>query len=149
MGWSAACSTDTQTAADSLPKKRFLLRLCRGASSSASTGKIDPYSVDDYLAHADTRLAGAQVRRPARGHREIEKSACARRAASHRAEVAFMPPNPGDKHYVICNADEGDPGAFMDRRCWKATLTLCRSMIIAAYAIGADSGQWTLRLRAA
>ena len=30
-----------------------------------------------------------------------------------------------NQKYVICNGDEGDPGAFMDRRCWKATLIVC------------------------
>ena len=32
----------------------------------------------------------------------------------------FCRKSPGDEKYVICNADEGDPGAFMDRACWRA-----------------------------
>ena len=30
---------------------------------------------------------------------------------------------PGPEKYLICNADEGDPGAFMDRACWRASRT--------------------------
>jgi NADH-quinone oxidoreductase subunit F len=47
----------------------------------------------------------------------------------------------GDKKYVICNADEGDPGAFMDRSILEGdTFSVLEGMIIAGYAIGADSG---------
>ncbi|HHY90323.1 MAG TPA: NADH-quinone oxidoreductase subunit F, partial [Clostridiales bacterium] len=47
----------------------------------------------------------------------------------------------GDKKYVICNADEGDPGAFMDRSILEGDPhTLIEGMAIAAYAIGADEG---------
>jgi NADH-quinone oxidoreductase subunit F len=45
----------------------------------------------------------------------------------------------GDKKYIICNADEGDPGAFMDRSVLEGDPhTVLEGMIIAAYAIGAD-----------
>ena len=47
----------------------------------------------------------------------------------------------GDKKYVICNADEGDPGAFMDRAVIEGDPhALIEGMLIAAYAIGADEG---------
>lgn len=47
----------------------------------------------------------------------------------------------GDKKYVICNADEGDPGAFMDRSVLEGDPhSVIESMAIAAYAIGADEG---------
>ncbi len=47
----------------------------------------------------------------------------------------------GAKKYVICNADEGDPGAFMDRSILEGDPhTLIEGMAIAAYAIGADEG---------
>ena len=47
----------------------------------------------------------------------------------------------GDKKYVICNADEGDPGAFMDRAIIEGDPhTLIEGMLIAAYAIGSDEG---------
>lgn len=47
----------------------------------------------------------------------------------------------GDKKYVICNADEGDPGAFMDRSILEGDPhAVIEGMMIGAYAIGADEG---------
>lgn len=47
----------------------------------------------------------------------------------------------GDKKYLICNADEGDPGAFMDRGLLESDPhAIIEGMIIAAYAIGASDG---------
>ncbi|MDE7453502.1 MAG: NADH-quinone oxidoreductase subunit NuoF [Clostridia bacterium] len=47
----------------------------------------------------------------------------------------------GDKKYVCCNADEGDPGAFMDRSVLEGDPhTVLEAMAIAGYAIGADEG---------
>ena len=49
--------------------------------------------------------------------------------------------SPGEKKYVICNADEGDPGAFMDRAVIEGDPhALIEGMMIGAYAIGADEG---------
>jgi len=46
-----------------------------------------------------------------------------------------------EKKYIICNADEGDPGAFMDRSLLEGdTFAVLEGMIIAGYAIGADEG---------
>ena len=45
--------------------------------------------------------------------------------------------NPGEKKYLICNADEGDPGAFMDRAVLEGDpFNIIEGMVIAAYAIG-------------
>ena len=53
----------------------------------------------------------------------------------------FCRGNPGDVHYIICNADEGDPGAFMDRSVLEGNPhSVIEGMTIAAYAIGAGSG---------
>ena len=47
----------------------------------------------------------------------------------------------GDKKYLICNADEGDPGAFMDRSILEGDPhAVIEGMLIGAYAIGADEG---------
>lgn len=47
----------------------------------------------------------------------------------------------GDKKYVCCNADEGDPGAFMDRSILEGDPhSIIEAMAIAAYAVGADQG---------
>ena len=48
---------------------------------------------------------------------------------------------PGDNKYIVCNADEGDPGAFMDRSILEGDPhTLIEGMMIGGYAIGADKG---------
>ena len=53
---------------------------------------------------------------------------------------------PGEEKYVICNADEGDPGAFMDRSIMEADPhTVIEGLIIAAYAIGAAEGYVYIR----
>src|SRR5699024_4900510 len=52
---------------------------------------------------------------------------------------------PGDK-YVICNADEGDPGAFMDRSILEGDPhSVLEAMVIAGYAIGANTGYIYIR----
>jgi NADH-quinone oxidoreductase subunit F len=49
--------------------------------------------------------------------------------------------SPGEKKYIICNADEGDPGAFMDRAIIEGDPHgMIEGMMIAAYAIGSDEG---------
>ncbi len=49
--------------------------------------------------------------------------------------------SPGPKKYVVCNADEGDPGAFMDRSVLEGDPhTLIEGMMICGYAIGSDEG---------
>lgn len=112
----------------------------------ALNGKIDPYSLDDYLAH-DGYSALAKVLKggdPLSVIAEVERSGlrgrggagfpAARKWRSCRA-------NPGEKHYVLCNADEGDPGAFMDRSVLEGNPhSVIEGMIIVAYAIGADNG---------
>ncbi len=52
----------------------------------------------------------------------------------------------GDKKFVACNADEGDPGAFMDRSILEGDPhTVIEAMAIAAYAVGADQGYIYIR----
>ena len=52
----------------------------------------------------------------------------------------------GDKKYVACNADEGDPGAFMDRSVLEGDPhSVIEAMAIAAYAVGADQGYIYIR----
>ena len=53
---------------------------------------------------------------------------------------------PGDEKYVLCNADEGDPGAFMDRSILEGDPhSLLEAMVIAGYAIGANKGYIYIR----
>jgi NADH-quinone oxidoreductase subunit F len=53
---------------------------------------------------------------------------------------------PAGKKYVVCNADEGDPGAFMDRSILEGDPhSIIEAMAIAAYAVGADEGYVYIR----
>ncbi len=53
----------------------------------------------------------------------------------------FASQSPGDVKYVLCNADEGDPGAFMDRSVLEADPhAVLEGMVIAAKAIGSHQG---------
>ncbi|MDR0714246.1 MAG: NAD(P)H-dependent oxidoreductase subunit E [Bacteroidales bacterium] len=54
--------------------------------------------------------------------------------------------SPGGRKYVICNGDEGDPGAFMDRMMLESyPFRIIEGMLIAAYAVGADKGIFYIR----
>ncbi len=112
----------------------------------ALNGKIDPYSLDDYLSH-DGYTALAKVLNAADPEAvidEVEASGLRGRGGAGfptGKKWRFCRANPGEKHYVICNADEGDPGAFMDRSVLEGNPhSVIEGMIIAAYAIGAGSG---------
>ena len=109
-------------------------------------GKVDPFSLDDYLAHGGYSalvkvLAEAN---PLGVIDEIEKSGLRGRGGAGfptGKKWRTSRRNPGEVHYVICNADEGDPGAFMDRSVLEGNPhSVIEGMIIAAYAIGAGNG---------
>ncbi len=54
--------------------------------------------------------------------------------------------SPGEEKYVVCNGDEGDPGAFMDRSIFEGNpLGVIEGMTIAGYAIGAHEGYFYVR----
>jgi len=112
----------------------------------ALNGKIDPYSLDDYLNHGGY-IALAKVLNAADPEAvidEVENSGLRGRGGAGfptGKKWRFCRANPGEKHYVICNADEGDPGAFMDRSVLEGNPhSVIEGMIIAAYAIGAGNG---------
>ena len=92
----------------------------RRASCSRINGKIDPYSHRRLPRPRRLRRPrqGARRRRPGGVIDEVERVRPARprrRRLPGRQEVALLPRQPGREDYVICNGDEGDPGAFMDR----------------------------------
>lgn len=59
---------------------------------------------------------------------------------------AFAAASKGDQKYVVCNGDEGDPGAFMDRSILEDNpLAVVEGMVIAGYAIGASEGYFYIR----
>jgi NADH:ubiquinone oxidoreductase subunit F (NADH-binding)/(2Fe-2S) ferredoxin/NAD-dependent dihydropyrimidine dehydrogenase PreA subunit len=112
----------------------------------ALNGKIDPFSIDDYLAHGGyTALAKVLAQAdPLALIAEIERSGLRGRGGAGfptGRKWRTCRNNPGERHYIICNADEGDPGAFMDRSVLEGNPhSVIEGMIIAAYAIGADNG---------
>ena len=59
---------------------------------------------------------------------------------------SFAQASEGDEKYVVCNGDEGDPGAFMDRSILEGNpLAVIEGMMIAGYAIGASNGYFYVR----
>lgn len=61
-------------------------------------------------------------------------------------KLQFVRGAPGDKKYIICNGDEGDPGAFMDRMILESySYRVIEGMIIAALAVGANDGYLYIR----
>jgi NADH-quinone oxidoreductase subunit F len=110
-----------------------------------NNGLIDPTSIDDYLAIGGyTALAKALKMSPEQIIDELKKS-----GLRGRGGAGFPTGNKwettrkahGDTKYVICNADEGDPGAFMDRSLVEGNPhSVLEGMIIGAYAIGSHEG---------
>jgi NADH:ubiquinone oxidoreductase subunit F (NADH-binding)/(2Fe-2S) ferredoxin/NAD-dependent dihydropyrimidine dehydrogenase PreA subunit len=109
-------------------------------------GKIDPFSLDDYLAHGGYSALVRVLKEadPVAVIDKVEKSGLRGRGGAGfptGRKWQSCRANPGDIHYVVCNADEGDPGAFMDRSVLEGNPhSVIEGMIIAAYAIGADNG---------
>lgn len=123
-----------------LPRFEHELRLILG-----HCGYIDPENVHDYIANGGYRaLEKALKMRPEDIIEEIKKSELRGRGG------AGFPAGPkwelcrkaeGTIKYVICNADEGDPGAFMDRVLLESDpQEIIEGMIIAGYAVGAQKG---------
>jgi NADH:ubiquinone oxidoreductase subunit F (NADH-binding)/(2Fe-2S) ferredoxin/NAD-dependent dihydropyrimidine dehydrogenase PreA subunit len=109
-------------------------------------GKIDPYSIDDYLARGGYQaLARVLAEDDPEGVIDaVESSGLRGRGGAGfptGKKWRFCRANPGDVHYVICNADEGDPGAFMDRSVLEGNPhAVIEGMAIAAFAIGRGVG---------
>ena len=112
----------------------------------ALNGKIDPYSIDDYLAHDGyAALAGALAADdPESVIAAVTESGLRGRGGagfSTGTKWSLTRRSPGAVKYVICNADEGDPGAFMDRSVLEGNPhVVIEGMAIAAFAIGATEG---------
>jgi len=109
-------------------------------------GHINPETIDDYLAVGGyTAIKKALFEMtPEQVIEEIKKSGLRGRGGAGfptGTKWEFCQRSPGKEKYLICNADEGDPGAFMDRSILEADPhSLLEGMLIAAYAIGANYG---------
>jgi NADH:ubiquinone oxidoreductase subunit F (NADH-binding)/(2Fe-2S) ferredoxin len=115
-----------------------------------NNGLIDPTSIDDYLAIGGyTALAKALKMTPERIIDEIKKSGLRGRGGAGFPTGSKWESTrnaPGEPKYVICNADEGDPGAFMDRSLVEGNPhSVLEGMIIGAYAIGSHEGYIYIR----
>ncbi len=116
---------------------RVVLRNC---------GYINPEHIDEYIARDGYQaLAKALLEMtPDKTLEEVKKSGLRGRGGAGfptGLKWEFARKAAGDKKYIICNADEGDPGAFMDRSVLEGDPhTLIEGMLIGAYAIGADEG---------
>ena len=108
--------------------------------------RISPTSLDDYLAAGGyTALASVLGERsPEEVIEEIRASGLRGRGGGGfptGRKWAACRAAPGEPKYVICNADEGDPGAYMDRSLLEGNpFAVIEGMTIGAYAIGARKG---------
>ena len=97
-------------------------------------------TVGGYGVTGARQCCAAQRGRCRQGERRAGIAAEADGVAAGR-KWRFCRGNPGDVHYIICNADEGDPGAFRDRAVLEGNPhSVIEGMTIAAFAIGAQSG---------
>ena len=117
-------------------QKRIVLAKC---------GIIDPNSIDEYIAFGGYKAIEKVIKEytPKEVIDIIMKSGLRGRGGGGfltGLKWKFANQAEGDKKYVICNADEGDPGAFMDRSVLEGDPhAVIEGMAICAYAIGADS----------
>ena len=107
-------------------------------------GLIDPYSLDDYLAHDGYKaLEKALTLDPTDVIQMIKDSRLrGRGGAGYPAGLKwqFLAEKQVTPKYFICNADEGDPGAFMDRAMIEGDPhRLLEGLLIAAYATGVET----------
>ncbi len=125
------------------PKQlRIVLRNC---------GEIDPENIDEYISK-DGYLALSKVvgdYKPEDVIEELKKSGLRGRGGAGFPtwmKWKFTRQTPEKQKYVICNADEGDPGAYMDRGVLEGDPhSVIEGLIIAGYAIGASKGYFYVR----
>jgi NADH-quinone oxidoreductase subunit F len=109
-------------------------------------GQIDPDSIDAYKEEDGFKAIEKciQTMKPEEVIEEVKKSGLRGRGGGGfptGMKWSFCKASPGTHKYLICNADEGDPGAFMDRSLLEGDpYCIIEGMMIAAYAIGCDFG---------
>ncbi len=109
-------------------------------------GEIDPDKIEDYIAVGGyTNLLNVlSEMKPAQVIEQIARSGLRGRGGagySTGLKWGLVAKARGDQKYVICNGDEGDPGAFMDRSVLESDPhRVLEGMAIAAYAVGASQG---------
>lgn len=119
--------------------------------STEGYGNMNPLDIDEYI-----KLGGFEAlkkalvsMKPAEVVDEVLKSGIRGRGGGgfpSGRKWGLVAAQSADKKYVICNGDEGDPGAFMDRILLESyPLRVIEGMIIAAYAVGANEGVFYIR----
>jgi NADH:ubiquinone oxidoreductase subunit F (NADH-binding)/ferredoxin len=112
---------------------------------------VDPRSIEDYIAIGGyTALAEVLKRTPEQVIEEVVQSGLRGRGGagfSTGMKWESCRQSSGSPKYVICNADEGDPGAYMDRSVLEGNPhSVIEGMAIGASAIGADKGYVYVRM---
>ncbi len=114
-------------------------------------GIIDPGDIDEFIIHDGYSALGKVLGEmsPAEVISVIEKSGLRGRGGAGfptGLKWKFVSKTASDKKYVICNADESEPGTFKDRLLLEGDPhNLIEAMAIAAYAVGADEGYIYIR----
>lgn len=128
---------DEELSAPTSKEIRVVLRNC---------GQIDPENIEDYIAEDGYMALGNILSSlsPEDVIEVIKKSGLRGRGGAGfptYLKWQLTRNTPSDLRYVVCNADEGDPGAFMNRRVLESDPhSVIEGMTIAAYAIGASQG---------
>ena len=118
-------------------QKRIALKNC---------GVIDPENIDEYIAFDGYKALEKVLLEmtPDEVIEVVSNSGLRGRGGAGfptGKKWAFTKMAEGDQKYVVCNADEGDPGAFMDRSILEGDPhSVFEAMMIAGYAIGANKG---------
>lgn len=117
-----------------------------------NAGKIDPERIEDYIAASgyEALLSALTTMSPGEVIEQVSKSGLRGRGGAGyptglKWSTVLKARTTGQKH-VICNGDEGDPGAFMDRSVMESDpQRVLEGMAIAGYAVGASHGYIYLR----
>ena len=136
--------TTAHNAVTSLEKVDFYKKQMRVALRNC--GVIDPENIDEYIAvdgyKALTKVLTEMT--PEEVIAEVSRSGLRGRGGAGfptGKKWEFTAKAQGDQKYVCCNADEGDPGAFMDRSVLEGDPhAIIEAMAIAGYAVGANQG---------
>jgi len=116
-----------------------------------NVGLIDPEDINDYIIHEGYQAIGKVLNElsPEETGNLIKNSGLRGRGGAGfptGLKWSFVNRAEGDKKYVICNADESEPGTFKDRLVLEGDPhAIIEAMMIAAYAVGADEGYIYIR----
>ena len=126
---------------EDLPMMRLQQRI-----ALRNAGEIDPADIDQYVARGGFAGLDRAVSEldPERVLQEVKDSGLRGRGGAAfptGVKWGFLAGNPAPEKYILCNAEEGDPGAFNDKTILEADpFTLVEGCIIAGFATGASNG---------